>query len=118
MIRQESGNLLREENHGKHNHDGRPEQNLPDETALYGALLRTALLPKSQADQRDGEHKEPWTKPQQEGAGAGGSDGSRKAEGHAACHSRERGHDRRKGRRKARVRSHWFSPRIASRTAR
>ena len=80
MIRQESGNLLGEENHGEQDGYGRPEQELTDETALHGALFCAALLPKSHADQRDGKDKEPRAKPQQERAGAGGSDGSRKAE--------------------------------------
>jgi len=86
MIRQESGNLLREEKHGEHNGGGRPEQNLPDETTLYGALLCATLLPESHADQREGQHKEPRPKPQQKSAGAGGANGSRKAKGHAAGH--------------------------------
>jgi hypothetical protein len=94
MIGQESSNLLGEQNHGKHNRHGGPEQNLPEETALYRALLGTALLPESHTDQREGEHKEPRPKAQQEGAGAGSANGSRKAERHAARHGGERAHNR------------------------
>lgn len=118
MIGQESGNLLREENHGEEYSDGSPEKELPDYAALYGALPGATLLPESHTDHGDGNEQEPRPKAQQKSAGAGSANGGGKAEGNTARHSGERTNDCRERGGETGAGLHGFSIRIASRTAR